>query len=82
MKWIAELMNAIAVVTIIADNQKQRIVTNLKPVHQQIISYFGAYALELYGLSKAIACCAPISASASGSIKQNNPKNRLSWCEI
>ncbi|HAU1190305.1 TPA: IS1634 family transposase, partial [Legionella pneumophila] len=50
MKWIAELMNVIAVVTIVTNNQKHRVITNVKPVHQQIISYFGPYALEIYGL--------------------------------
>jgi transposase len=48
MRWIAELMNSIAVVTLVSNHQKHRIVTNLKPVHQRIISYFGKYALSLY----------------------------------
>lgn len=78
MKWIAELMNPIAVVTIIANNQKHRVVTNVKPVHQQIISYFGAAALEIYGLSSELACSSGFSRTA---IQQNNYKNRLSWCE-
>jgi transposase len=51
MSWVFELMSHIAVVTIRADNQKQRIVTNLKPVHQQIIAYFGVHAQIIYGMS-------------------------------
>jgi transposase len=78
MKWIAELMNVVAVVTIVTNNQKHRVVTNVKPVHQQIISYFGQYALEIYGLSTGLA-------RGTGflcpSIEQDNYKNRLSWCE-
>lgn len=51
LNWIAELMNVIAVVTIITNNQKQRIVTNVKPVHRQIIAYFGIHAQIIYGIS-------------------------------
>lgn len=78
MKWIAELMNVIAVVTIATNNQKHRVVTNLKPVHHQIISYFGQYALKIYGISTELARVAGYS---PGAIEQNNYKNRLSWCE-
>lgn len=46
-------MSAIAVVTISTNNQKQRIVTNLKPVHRQIIAYFGIHAQVIYGISGA-----------------------------
>jgi transposase len=53
MSWLFELMNPIAVVTICSANQKQRIVTNLKPVHQQIIGYFGIHAQIIYGISRA-----------------------------
>lgn len=78
MKWIAELMNPIAVVTIRTNNQKQRVVTNVKPVHQQIIAYFGPYALKIYGLSNNL----PSVNSFSGiTRKLKNEKNRLSWCE-
>lgn len=78
MKWIAELMNVVAVVTIVTNNQKHRVVTNVKPVHQQIISYFGQYALEIYGLSTGLARGTGFSRP---SIEQDNYKNRLSWCE-
>ncbi|HHF0526712.1 TPA: IS1634 family transposase, partial [Legionella anisa] len=79
MKWIAELMNVIAVVTIVTNNQKYRVVTNVKPVHQQIIAYFGPYALGIYGLSTGLARATGFSGRA---IKQDNYKNRLSWCEM
>jgi transposase len=79
MKWIAELMNVIAVVTIITNNQKYRVVTNVKPVHQQIISYFGPYALEIYGLSTGLSRATSFT---GGAIEQDNYKNRLSWCEM
>lgn len=46
-------MSAIAVVTISSNNHKQRIVTNLKPVHEQIIAYFGIHAQIIYGISAA-----------------------------
>ena len=50
MKWIAELMNIIAVVTIMTDDKRYRIVTNVKKVHQRIITCFCPHALEIYGL--------------------------------
>lgn len=50
MKWVAELMNMIAVVTINTDGKRHRIVTNVKKVHQRIIVYFGKHALDIYGL--------------------------------
>ena len=78
MKWIAELMNVVAVVTIVNNNQKLRVVTNVKPVHQQIISYFGQYALEIYGISTELT---PVEGFKCVSIEQDNYKNRLSWCE-
>ena len=55
-KWVAELMNPIAVVTISNNSKQHRIATNVKPLHQQIISYFGRYALQIYGLSRDIDC--------------------------
>lgn len=45
MKWIAELINMIAVVTIITDDKRHR-----KKVHQRIIVYLGKLALDIYGL--------------------------------
>lgn len=51
MSWVFELMSPIAVVTIRSGKNKQRIVTNLKPVHQQIIAYFGIHAQIIYGVT-------------------------------
>ncbi len=49
-KWIAELMDMIAVVCIQQGDTSHRIITNLKKVHQRIIVYFGPDALKIYGL--------------------------------
>lgn len=73
LKWIAELMNVIAVVTIISNKKKHRIVTNVKSVHQRIIAYFGKHALEIYGLPTTIERVA---------ISHHNYKNLLHWCEM
>lgn len=72
MKWIAELMHMIAVVTIRSDNTSHRIVTNLKKVHERIIIYFGQHALEIYGLPSDL---------KSVDINYSNYKNLLHWCE-
>tara|TARA_Y100000588_G_C13849962_1_gene751508 strand:- start:168 stop:674 length:507 start_codon:yes stop_codon:yes gene_type:complete len=72
MKWIAELMNMIAVVTIITENRKERIVTNVKKVHQRIIAYFGEHALEIYGLPPNL---------KKIDINYSNYKNFLHWRE-
>lgn len=72
IKWIAELMNMIAVVTIVNDNTRQRIVTNVKKVHQRIIAYFGPHALEIYGLPTDL---------ERVDINYSNYKNLLHWCE-
>lgn len=79
LKWVAELMNVIAVVTIMMNNQKHRIVTNLTPTHQQIISYFGPYALQIYGLSTELV---PANAFTYKPPQIDNDKNRLTWCEM
>ena len=50
IKWIAELMSMIAVVSIVTDDKRYRIVTNIKKVHQRIIASFGIHALDIYGL--------------------------------
>lgn len=72
MKWVAELMNMIAVVTIVTENRRQRIVTNVKEVHQRIILYFGEHALEIYGLPPEL---------KRVDINLSNYKNLLHWCE-
>ncbi len=73
IKWIAELMNMIAVVTITTDERRHRIVTNVKKVHQRIIAYFGVHALEIYGLPPDL---------ERVSIDYSNYKNLLHWCEM
>jgi transposase len=73
MKWIAELMNMIAVVTIKTDNKHHRIVTNVKKVHQRIIAYFGSHALQIYGLPPDLEHVV---------IDYSNYKNLLHWCEM
>lgn len=73
MKWIAELMNMIAVVTIITDDKRLRIVTNVKKVHQRIIVYFGKHALDIYGLPAEL---------ERVEINYSNYKNILHWCEM
>ena len=72
MKWIAELMNMIAVVTIITDGKRHRIVTNVKKVHQRIIVYFGKHALDIYDLPNDL---------VHVEINHANYKNILHWCE-
>lgn len=73
MKWIAELMNIIAVVTIKTEFGIQRIVTNVKKVHRRIIAYFGQHALKIYGL--------PLDLKHV-EIDYSNYKNLLHWCEM
>ena len=73
LKWIAELMNMIAVVTIINNDQKHRIVTNVKAVHKRIIAYFGKHALDIYGLPQDL---------VHVPINHINYKNLLHWCEM
>jgi transposase len=73
MKWIAELMNIIAVVTIKTEFGIQRIVTNVKKVHRRIIAYFGQHALQIYGL--------PLDLKQV-EIDYSNYKNLLHWCEM
>ena len=72
MKWIAELMNIIAVVTIKTEFGEHRIVTNLKKVHRRIIAYFGIHALKIYGLPMDL---------KQVEIDYSNYKNLLHWCE-
>lgn len=72
-------MNAIAVVTIMMNNQKHRIVTNLTATHQQVIAYFGPYALEIYGCSTELI---PAAAFTYKPRPIDNDKNRLTWCEM
>lgn len=73
MKWIAELMSIIAVVTIKSETGNQRIVTNVKKVHRRIIAYFGQHALRIYGLPLDL---------IQVEINHANYKNLLHWCEM
>jgi transposase len=50
LKWIAEFMIVIAVVSIRTPTARQRIVVNLNQVHRKIIAYFGKAAMRIYGL--------------------------------
>ena len=72
MKWVFELMQMIAVVTICSDTQKHRIITNVKKVHQRIIAYFGKHALEIYGLPPGL---------KNVEINHLKYKNINQWCE-
>ena len=69
MKWIAELMQMIAVVTINTGQQSQRIVTNLKQVH---IVYFGSSALTIYGLPNDL---------KQVNIDYSEYRNLAQWCK-
>lgn len=72
LKWIAELMNMIAVVTITTEHQKHRVITNLKKVHQRIIAYFGPSALDMYDLPPELTYV---------DIDHSKYKNINHWCE-
>ena len=72
MKWIAELMQMIAVVTITTEVGKHRIIANLKKIHQRIIAYFGESALVIYGLPPDL---------KRVDIDHSNYKNIVQWCE-
>ncbi len=73
MKWIAEMMVVIAVVTIETEQFKQQIVTNVNQVHRKIIGYFGKSALLIYGLPPDF---------KQVDIQFDNYKNFLDWCEM
>lgn len=73
MKWLAEIMVVIAVVTINTGTHQQRIVTNVNQVHRKIIAYFGKSALQIYGLPHDY---------QQVNINYTNYKNFLDWCEI
>lgn len=73
MKWIAELMCAIAVVTINTGKLKQRFVTNVNEIHKRIITYFGKGALIIYGLPPDLRL---------QSVDYSNYKKLRDWCEM
>ena len=47
MKWIAEMMVVIAVVSVNSENHQQRIVTHVNQVHRNIIAYLEHFALQI-----------------------------------
>jgi len=49
-RWIFCLMSAITIVEINNGQQPQNIVTNVYPVHQKVIAYFGVQAKRIYGI--------------------------------
>lgn len=51
MKWVYRLFHGIQVITLTIQEVTQEIVINLKAVHKKIIRYFGARAMEIYGIS-------------------------------
>jgi len=69
---IGELMNMIAVATIVSDAKRHRIVTYVKKVHQRIIAYFGKHTIEIYGLPSDL---------ERVDINYSNYKNLLHRCE-
>ena len=73
MKWIAEMMVVVAVVTIDTSGIKKRIVTNLNQVHRKIVCYFGKSALKIYGLPPDY---------QQETISFDKYKNFLDWCEM
>ena len=73
IKWIAELMNVIAVVSINTGEINQQIVTNVDQVHRKVIAYFGKSALKIYGLPEDY---------QQVKIDYANYKNLLNWCEM
>jgi len=73
MKWIAELMCAIAVVSIQDGDKKHRFVTNVSHVHKRIIAYFGKSALKIYGLPPDFQVV---------SVDYSNYKKLRDWCEM
>lgn len=73
LKWLAEVMVVIAVVTIKTEEFNKRIVTNLNQVHKKIIGYFGMSALKIYGMPDDY---------EQVEINYLNYKNFLNWCEM
>ena len=76
MKWIAERMVVIFLVTIYHEDTTQRIlpnVANVNQVHRKIIAYFGEHALKMYGLPPDY---------RQEKIDYAQYKNFLNWCEV
>ena len=72
MRWIAELMVVIAVVSIQLNGKQQRFITNVNPIHKRIIAYFGPKTLALYGLPPDM---------KTEPIVYHNYKKLSDWCQ-
>jgi transposase len=68
--WIFTIMASITVVEIKQNGKLQWIITNVHPLHQKIISFFGYNAKKIYDV--------PIELQPEDVVL--NPKNWLSWC--
>jgi transposase len=51
MQWVYRLFHGIQLITLKIQDLTQEIVINLKAVHRKIIRYFGARAMEIYGIT-------------------------------
>lgn len=71
-QWIFTLMASIAVVEIYDDGKLKSIITNVQPLHEKIIAYFGVNAKHIYGV--------PIDLVPS-QVKLNQ-KIWLEWCGL
>jgi len=69
-QWIFAIMATIGVVEIKEGEKLRWIITNVHPLHQKIISFFGEHAKRIYGV--------PIDLEP-GELKLNK-KNWLAWC--
>ncbi len=69
-KWIFEIMATISVVEIKQGEKLKWIITNVHPLHQKIISFFGNNAKQIYDI--------PIELQPED--VKLNPKNWLAWC--
>lgn len=69
-QWIFAIMASIAVVEIKQNGKLQWIITNVHPLHQKIISFFGNNAKKIYDV--------PIDLQPEDVIL--NQKNWLAWC--
>ena len=69
-QWVFSMMASIAVVEIKQNDKLQWIITNIHPLHQKIISFFGNNAKKIYDV--------PIDLQPEDVIL--NQKNWLAWC--
>ena len=69
-QWIFSIMASIAVVEITQNMKLQWIITNVHPLHQKIISFFGNNAKKIYDI--------PTELQPEDVVL--NQKNWLAWC--